>query len=69
MDAEVLASELGDAESVIAGTEPYNRDVILGANSLRVVARTSAFSGGCQLCRALGRREFRTWGSSKPFAV
>jgi len=39
MQPEVLSQLLGDAEAAIAGMEPYNRQVIKGAEHLRVVAR------------------------------
>ena len=39
MKSEVLAANLGDAESVIAATEPFTRDVIGRAAQLRVIAR------------------------------
>ena len=39
MQADVLIDLLGDAEAVIAGTEPFNRIVIETPNKLRVVAR------------------------------
>lgn len=37
--AEVLAELVGDAQSVIAGLEPYNQQVIEAAAQLRVIAR------------------------------
>ena len=39
MRADALATMLGDAEAVIAGIEPFDRQVIAGAAPLRVVAR------------------------------
>jgi phosphoglycerate dehydrogenase-like enzyme len=38
--ADVLAANLGDTESVIAATEPFTREVIMGAGRLRVIARS-----------------------------
>src|SRR5262245_39126688 len=39
MEANALAAEIGDAEAVIAGLEPYDRTVIQSAPRLRVIAR------------------------------
>jgi phosphoglycerate dehydrogenase-like enzyme len=39
MKAAVLAEQVGDAQSVLAGTEPFTRAVIARATRLRVIAR------------------------------
>lgn len=39
MQVNVLADLIGSAEAVITGVEPFNRQIIEGARSLRVVAR------------------------------
>ena len=40
MQPDVLAAVLGDVESVIAGTEPFNAEVIAESSNLRVIARS-----------------------------
>ena len=40
MQEAVLAAQIGDAEAIIAGTEPYTRKVIFGAPRLRVIVRS-----------------------------
>lgn len=39
LDAEEISERLADAEGLIAGLEPLNRSVLLGAQKLRAIAR------------------------------
>ena len=56
MQPDVLAATLGDAESVIAATEPFTREVIARASRLRVIARSGVGYDAIDVAAADERR-------------